>query len=148
MHMMNHERSFFCESILPGLLALSKIIKFIEFMCGMVEEHTTHSLEDSAKILECNVATLREEAYHYENASLETFKKLGAYGIQIIETKVTLNKMMIHDKHRWKNIEIWSAQKPKTWDDRLLALVLYSSYLATSYNYNKRYLLVFVCTNK
>ncbi|CEI89318.1 hypothetical protein RMCBS344292_03681 [Rhizopus microsporus] len=31
MHMMNHERSFFCESILPGLLALSKIIKFIEF---------------------------------------------------------------------------------------------------------------------
>lgn len=31
MHVMNHERSFFCESILPGLLALSKIIKFIEF---------------------------------------------------------------------------------------------------------------------
>lgn len=31
MHVMNHEGSFFCESILPGLLALSKIIKFVEF---------------------------------------------------------------------------------------------------------------------
>lgn len=31
MHVINHERSFFCESILPGLLALSKTIKFIEF---------------------------------------------------------------------------------------------------------------------
>ncbi|KAF1803619.1 hypothetical protein FB192DRAFT_1249554, partial [Mucor lusitanicus] len=33
MHVINHERSFFCESILPGLLALSKTIKFIEFKC-------------------------------------------------------------------------------------------------------------------
>ncbi|KAI9022865.1 hypothetical protein CLU79DRAFT_702000, partial [Phycomyces nitens] len=31
MYKMNHERFFFCESILPGLLALSKTIKFIEF---------------------------------------------------------------------------------------------------------------------
>lgn len=30
MHMMNHDKSFFCEFILPGLLALSKIIKFIK----------------------------------------------------------------------------------------------------------------------
>lgn len=89
---------------------------------GMVEEHTTHSLEDSVKILECNVAALREKTCHYENASLETFKKIGAYGIQIIKMQVTLGKTMIHDKHRWKSIEMWSAQIPRTWDDRLLIL--------------------------
>lgn len=66
----------------------------------MVEEHTTHSLEDLVKILECNVAALREEACHHQNASLETFKKLGAYGIQIIKTQATLSKTMMHDKNR------------------------------------------------
>lgn len=30
MHIMNHERSFFCESVLPGLLGFSKISNFIE----------------------------------------------------------------------------------------------------------------------
>ncbi|KAG0778951.1 hypothetical protein G6F22_010924 [Rhizopus arrhizus] len=182
MHVVNHERSFFCESILPGLLALSKMIKFIEFKwceakykatkqlylkdgnydgrstppakyidalgilkthnnmemvvvesaSGMVEEHTTHSLEDSVKILECNVAALREEACHYENASLETFRKLGAYGVQIIKTQVTLSKTMIHDKNRWKSIEMRSAQIPRTWDDRLLILK-YLELLGTLY---------------
>ncbi|ORE09260.1 hypothetical protein BCV72DRAFT_287715 [Rhizopus microsporus var. microsporus] len=86
----------------------------------MVEEHTTRSLEVSVKILECNIASLREEACHYENASLETFEKLGAYGVQIIKTQVALSKTIIHDKHRWKNIEMRSAQIPRTWDDRLL----------------------------
>lgn len=99
---------------------------------GMVEEHTTHSLEDSVKILECNVAALREEACHYENASLETFRKLGAYGVQIIKTQVTLSKTMIHDKNRWKSIEMRSAQIPRTWDDRLLILK-YLELLGTLY---------------
>ncbi|CEG66171.1 hypothetical protein RMATCC62417_02799 [Rhizopus microsporus] len=86
----------------------------VESSSGMVEEHTTHSLEDSVKILECNVAALREKTCHYENASLEMFKKIGAYGIQIIKTQVTLGKTMIHDKHRWKSMEMWSAQIPRT----------------------------------
>ncbi|KAI8973815.1 hypothetical protein BDF20DRAFT_978379 [Mycotypha africana] len=99
---------------------------------GMLEEHTTHSLEDSLKILECNVASLRWQASHYENASLETFKKLGAYGLQIIKTQVTLSKTTIHDKNRWKNIEMRSAQLPRSWDDRLM-LLEFLELLATLY---------------
>lgn len=97
---------------------------FINIYSGMIEEHTTHSLEDTMKILECNVAALREEACHYENASLETCDKLDAYGVQIIKTQVALSKTMIHDKRCWKNIEIRAAQIPRTWDDRLLLLEL------------------------
>ncbi|KAI7893714.1 uncharacterized protein EV154DRAFT_479012 [Mucor mucedo] len=184
MHVMNHERSFFCESILPGLLALSKITKFIEFKwyeakykatkglylkdgnydgrftlpekyidalgilkgtiiwrlrflnhqgiklsvtiidnTGMVEEHTRYIIEDSMKILESNLASLREETCHFENVSLETFKEFSAYG-------VTLTK--IHDKQRWKNIEMRSSQIPRTWDDRLL-LLEYLELLGTLY---------------
>lgn len=63
---------------------------------------------------------------------LETFKKLGAYGVQIIETKVTLCKTMVHDKNHWKNIELRSAQIPKTWNDRLLMLE-YLELLGTLY---------------
>ncbi|KAI7853072.1 hypothetical protein BDC45DRAFT_175519 [Circinella umbellata] len=100
-----------------------EMVVVVESSSGMVEEHTTHSLEDSVKILECNVAALREEACHFENASLETFKKVGAYGVQIIETKVTLSKTMIHDKNRWKNIEMRSAQIPK-----LRIVLLYNIY--------------------
>src|SRR6478735_1530956 len=80
---------------------------------GMVEGHTTHSLQDSVKVLECNFASLREEACHYENASLEIFEKLGAYGVQITKTQVTLSKTMVHDKHCWKNIEMRSVLYPE-----------------------------------
>lgn len=31
MFMLNHERTSFCENIIPGLLALSKMIGFLEF---------------------------------------------------------------------------------------------------------------------
>ncbi|KAG2207221.1 hypothetical protein INT47_012274 [Mucor saturninus] len=92
------------------------------YYCGMAEEHTRYIIEDSMKILECNVASLRKEACHFENASLETFKKFSAYGVQIIKTQVTLTKTRIHDKQRWKNIEMRSAQISRTWDDRLLLL--------------------------
>jgi hypothetical protein len=105
---------------------------FMNIYSGMVEEHTAHSLEDSVKNIECNVAALWEESCHYENASLETLKKFAAYGVQIIETKVTLSKTMIHDRHRWKNMEMRSAQIPRTWDDRLLVLE-FLELLATLY---------------
>lgn len=105
---------------------------FMNIYSGMVEEHTIHSLEDSMKILKCNVAALIQEACHYENASLETFKKLDVYGIQIIKMQVTLSKTMTHDRHRWKNIEMRSAQIPRTWDDCLLMLK-YLELLGTLY---------------
>lgn len=99
---------------------------------GIIEEHLTHSLEDCIKILECNVAALRQEACHFENSSLETFRELGAFGVQIIKTKVTLSKTMLYDQKRWKNVEVRSAQIPRTWDDRLL-LLGYLELLGTLY---------------
>ncbi|KAG2223537.1 hypothetical protein INT45_000857 [Circinella minor] len=73
----------------------------------MVEQHTTHSLGDSVKILECNVTALREKVCSFMKMDpWKHLSKLSAYGVQIIETKVTLSKTMIHDKHRWKNIEM------------------------------------------
>ncbi|KAI8973816.1 hypothetical protein BDF20DRAFT_824356 [Mycotypha africana] len=44
MHMMNHERTFFCEAVLPGLLALSKITKFIEFKWCEAKYNATKTL--------------------------------------------------------------------------------------------------------
>lgn len=64
---------------------------------SMVEEHTTHSPKDSTEVLEWNIAALREEACHYGNAYLEKFKKLGAFGVQMIKRQVALSKMAIHD---------------------------------------------------
>ncbi|CAO3638361.1 unnamed protein product [Mucor hiemalis] len=169
---MNHERSFFCESVIPGLLSLSKVSNYLDFKwceakykatkeiylkdgdydggstlaakhidalgtlksnknvekvvvessSGMVNEHTSHSIGDSLKILECNVAALKKELIHYENAALALFKSLGVYGVQIIKTQVTLSKMTVQDGSYWRNIELRSAQIPTTWGDRFLML--------------------------
>lgn len=89
---------------------------------GMIEERASHSIGDSLKILECNIAALRKELIHYENASLKLFKSLGAYGIQVIKTQVTLSKMTVQDGSSWRNIELRSAQIPTTCDDHLLML--------------------------
>lgn len=111
----NHERTYFVESIIPSLMALGKLTKFLEFKwcetefssskllnlkgcdydlrsappaklidalgtlitqnnmelvivevsSGISKENATHSIEDTLKILECAVASLRKEATHY-----------------------------------------------------------------------------------
>ncbi|KAI7853074.1 hypothetical protein BDC45DRAFT_175528 [Circinella umbellata] len=182
MYIMNHERTFFCENIIPGLLSLSKTLQFIEFKwceaeykstkslylntgdydgratdtaknidalgylktqnnielvvvessSGMIKENTTHTIEDTIKTLECNVAALRKEASHYNNATLETFKKLSTYGIQVIKTNVVLSKTSMVNKDKWKHVQIRNAQIPTTWNDRLL-LLEYLELLATLY---------------
>ncbi|KAI7850565.1 hypothetical protein BDC45DRAFT_546567 [Circinella umbellata] len=71
----------------------------VEASSGILKEHTTHTIEDSLKILECSVASLRREAANYKFSSLETFKKLNTYSIQIIKSKITLSKTSLYNKN-------------------------------------------------
>ncbi|CAO3672392.1 unnamed protein product [Rhizopus stolonifer] len=182
-YMVNHERSYFIENIIPSLLALAKNTGFVEFkwceteFCskktlnlseydydlrsapsskftdalgtlttqnnmelviveassGRLREHTTHTIEDSLKILECGVAALKKESIHFKNASLETFKKLKVYSFHVIKTQVTLSEMYLSDKDHWKFVEKRSATLPNNWRDRL-GLIQYLELLATLYN--------------
>jgi hypothetical protein len=106
------------------------------FRSGRLKEHTTHTIEDSLKILECGVAALKKETIHYKNASLETFKKLKVYSVHVIKTQVTLCEMSLSDKDHWKFVEKRSATLPTDWDDRL-GLIQYLELLATLFVYIK-----------
>ncbi|KAG1136842.1 hypothetical protein G6F37_011750 [Rhizopus arrhizus] len=100
---------------------------------GAIKENTAHTIEDSLKILECSVSALRKEVAHYKNASLETFKKLKVYSLQVIKTQVTLSETSLYDKNYWKFIEKRSAKLPTNWNDRL-CFVQYVELLATLFD--------------
>ncbi|KAG1138244.1 hypothetical protein G6F37_000027 [Rhizopus arrhizus] len=58
----------------------------VEASSGQLKENTIHSIEDTLKILECGISSLRKEAAHYNDASLSTFMKLKVYGIHVIKS--------------------------------------------------------------
>ncbi|KAI7895280.1 uncharacterized protein EV154DRAFT_559695 [Mucor mucedo] len=102
----------------------------IESSSGRLKEHTTHTIEDSLKILECGVATLKKEAMHYKNASVSTFKRLKVFSVQVIKTQVTLLELSLYDESHWSFVEKRSAKLPTNWNDRL-QIVQYLELLAT-----------------
>lgn len=57
---------------------------------GKLKENTGRSIEDNSKLLECGVFSLRRGAILNENSPLVSFKKLKVFGIQVIESQVTL----------------------------------------------------------
>ena len=105
-------------------------LAYIHECSGILKEHTTHSIEDSLKVLECSVASLRREAANYKFSSLETFKRLNTYGIQMIKSKITLSKTSMYNENTWKHVEMRTAQIPTTWHNRII-LLEYLELLAT-----------------
>ncbi|CAO0793652.1 unnamed protein product [Mucor circinelloides] len=181
VNISNHERTHFVENVIPSLLALGKLLDFIEFKwcesefisskmlnqknsdydlrsvtskyidalgtlttlnnmeliiveasSGQLKENTTHSIEDTLKILECGISSLRKEAAHYNDASLSTFLKLKVYGVHVIKSQVTLSEISLNDENHWKCIELRSAKLPTIWSDRI-GLLQYMELLATLY---------------
>jgi hypothetical protein len=115
---------------MSDILILSDI-----FYSGILKEHTTHTIEDSLKILECSMSALRKEASHYKNASKKTFEELKVFSVHVVTTQVTLCEMSFHDENNWKVLETRTAKLPTNWNDRI-CLVQYLELLAT----------LFVCT--
>lgn len=76
--------------------------------------------------------SLRKEAAHYQQASLETFKLLKLYGIHVIKTQITLTEVTLYDETHRKCVELRTAWLPTLWSDRLF-LVQYFELLATLY---------------
>ncbi|CAO3690740.1 unnamed protein product [Rhizopus stolonifer] len=104
----------------------------VEASSGQLKKNTTHSIEDTLKILECGISSLREEATHYNDASLSTFMELKVYGIHVIKSQVTLSEISLDDETHWKCIELRSTKLPTVWNDRI-GLVQYMELLTTLY---------------
>ncbi|KAI7884728.1 uncharacterized protein EV154DRAFT_427889, partial [Mucor mucedo] len=118
----------------PGTLTTHNNMELIivEASSGQFKENVAHSIEDTLKILECGIASLRKEAAHYNDASLSTFKSLKVYGVQVIKSQVTLSAISLDDESHWKCIELRSAKLPTGWSDRI-GLIQYLELLATLY---------------
>ncbi|KAG1623741.1 hypothetical protein G6F45_010687 [Rhizopus arrhizus] len=118
-----------------GILSTQNNMELIvvESSSGRLKEHTSHTIEDSLKVLECGVAALKKEAIHYKNASLDTFKKLKVYSVQIIKTQVTLSELSLFNESHWKFVEKRSAKLPTNWNDRL-EMIQYLELLATLFD--------------
>lgn len=61
----------------------------------------------------------------YKEASIETFKKIEVYTIQVIKDRMTLYSTSIFNKQKWKHIELRSAIIPTKWDDIYLWVKLF-----------------------
>lgn len=105
-------------------------IVIIEVSSGAIKENTTHSIEDSLKIFECSVASLRKEASHYPHASLKSLKLLNVFSLHVIKTQVTLCEMVLSNNNKWKFIERRTACIPTNRND-LIGFVQYLELLTT-----------------
>ncbi|KAG2193551.1 hypothetical protein INT47_010329 [Mucor saturninus] len=84
----------------------------VEASSGQLKEHITHSIEDTLKILECGISSLRKEAAYYNDAFLSKFMSLEVYRVHVIESQVTLSAISLDDESPWKCIELRSAKLP------------------------------------
>ncbi|KAI8336617.1 hypothetical protein BC941DRAFT_353896 [Chlamydoabsidia padenii] len=102
----------------------------VEASSGMLKEHVTHTIEDCLKLLECSIKSLQKEATLNADASMNTFKKLKVFTIQVIKNQVTLSEVYMNDQKSWCFIEKRTATLPSRWDDRIL-LVKYLELITT-----------------
>ncbi|KAG1438712.1 hypothetical protein G6F56_012548 [Rhizopus delemar] len=98
-----------------------------------MKERIVHTIEDSLKLLECGVSSLKKEAVLNKNSSIATFKKLKVFAIQIIKNQVTLSELFMNDQKSWCFIEKRTATIPSSWRDRIL-LVQYLELVATLFD--------------
>ncbi|KAI9015249.1 hypothetical protein CLU79DRAFT_765801 [Phycomyces nitens] len=133
------ERDYDCRSVPPNkyinalgtFKALNNMeLIIVEASSGVLKEHTTHTIEDSLKILECSMSALRKEASYYKNASTNTFKELKVFSVHVGTTQVALCEMSFNDENNWKVLETRTAKIPTNWNDRI-CLVQYLELLAT-----------------
>ncbi|KAG2228546.1 hypothetical protein INT48_000313 [Thamnidium elegans] len=157
----NHERTPFIENIIPSLLALSKIVGFVEFKCET--QFTSSKYLDLNKsdysnstmkhndalgyfkmfnnmeiiIVEASSGKLQENTVHTIEDCLKllesTFKKLKVFGLQTIKNQVTLSELYMNNDTSWNFIEKRTATLPSSWDDRIL-LIQYLELIATIFD--------------
>ncbi|EIE76204.1 hypothetical protein RO3G_00908 [Rhizopus delemar RA 99-880] len=97
-------------------------IIIVEASSGKLKENTVHSIEDSLKLLECCVFSLKKEAILNKNSSIATFKKLKVFGIQVIKNQVVLSELYMNNKKSWNFIEKRTATLPSPWKDCILLI--------------------------
>ncbi|KAG2191728.1 hypothetical protein INT47_004167 [Mucor saturninus] len=69
-------------------------------------ENIDHSVEDISKLVTLTTDSLRNEILQYQDASIETAKRLSAFGIQCICDKITLIKTSLFGPTKWQVVEL------------------------------------------
>lgn len=106
---------------------------FIECSSGFDKEITSHSLDDTLKLLvECSNSLLHILKQN-KRASMETMTKKCTFGIQVIKQTLTVTKLNLTKSGRWRLVELRSACVPISWELRSNWNIIFEM-LATLYN--------------
>ncbi|CAO3637827.1 unnamed protein product [Cunninghamella echinulata] len=89
----------------------------IEVSSGFENEYVKHSLEDTIKLIEAAINTLLTEMSIYKESSINTFRNVEIYSIQVIKSRMPMYSTSVFDKKKWKHVEIRSAIVPTSWSD-------------------------------
>lgn len=92
---------------------------------GNREDHPTHSLNDTIKLLECATHSLLVEMHHCKASQYDTYAKLKVFTIQCIKDKVSMHEVSLLDHTKWKSVEKRTCQVPNSWDQRALWVKLF-----------------------
>ncbi|KAM3587037.1 hypothetical protein VKS41_002083 [Umbelopsis sp. WA50703] len=82
------------------------------------DENLTHSIDDTVKQLDSTTGALKSLIMHHLSANFDTLKRLSVLGIQCIANKITLSATSLNEAHRYKCMELRSAEVPTSWDGR------------------------------
>jgi hypothetical protein len=79
------------------------------------DQNYTHTIEDTIKNLKNATDSLKYIMSKYKDASLETFKLVKVFSIQIIQTKMTLICYQLATSQKLKAYECCSADMSLDW---------------------------------
>ncbi|KAI8819752.1 uncharacterized protein EV422DRAFT_497562 [Fimicolochytrium jonesii] len=81
------------------------------------KENATHSIDDSAKIIELCTNALKLELLKHKEAAYTTVNKKCVLGFHFIVDRITLTMTTLEDR-RWKVVQLRSAEIPMRWRER------------------------------
>ncbi|KAI9103133.1 hypothetical protein DFS34DRAFT_646516 [Phlyctochytrium arcticum] len=88
-------------------------------VAGTAREHMAHTLEDTLKLLESCVHSLKTEFLSHKDASFATMTQRKILGVQYIGGKITLTQLSLCPlTQKWKYLELRSAIIPMEWSQR------------------------------
>lgn len=75
-------------------------------------------MEETIKLLECTIRTLKVVMTKNGSASTNTFKKYKMYSCLYSTDKITMMSTSLVDKEHWGYVFVRDAHIPRTWEDR------------------------------
>jgi hypothetical protein len=95
------------------------------------ENNEEHKKEDSIKLLECSIRSLKLEMQKKKPVSFSTYQKRKFFSYLFANYKLTMLTTSASDPDHWRFVYVREARIPRTWDTRFRWLKVFELMFCT-----------------